>query len=273
LKIPKGLYKRKNSWYFICYVNGQRVRRMGGTTMKEAEMVMASFKAKAAKRPHLLTSEKITFVELAQEYIEKYAIPMKSKSSVRTDKGLLLHHLVPFFGDYRIGEITKATFYEYRAARLKENVIGRDRLVSERTLNREAALLRGILSMAVEWDYLDVNLMSKVKMFHEEPRGKILPMGTLRELIDRAPLPLKHIIIVALNTGARKSEILSLTWDRVNLDTRFITLIKTKSKKNRMVYINDALLDLLSRLSKKTPFVFPGTGKRTSWILSRHGLA
>jgi len=225
--------------------------------MHEAAKAMEAFKAKGKNRRDPLAAERISFEDLAEDFVKKYLVPMKSASYARTAKGLLLNHLVPYFGDYRIGEIGQASLYDYLAGRLQENVINRTRTVSESTLNRETALLRHILSMAVKWDYLDVNPLLRVEMFHEDPRRRVLPLPLLREMIDRCYTPgkfgeatmrLKHVLVVALNTGMRKEEILGLTWDRVNFDTRFITLVITKGKKPREVWMNDALLDLMQRL-------------------------
>lgn len=272
MKRTRGLYQRGGRWHFQCFIRGRRIRRVAGTTMREAERALAAFKSKAAKRKDPFAAERITFAELAREYLEKYSRPMKSASSARTDEGLLLHHLVPHFGDHRIGEVDKGALYEYRAERQKETVLGRSRPVSAATLNRETSLLRAMLSFAVEIEWLDANPLLRVKMLHEEPRRKILPLPLLQEMVDRchvlghhseATLRLKHIILVALNTGMRKNEILRLTWEQVNLGTRYITLTETKSKKPRSIWMNGALLDLMQRLhgpykSRRGP-VFPGT--------------
>ncbi len=248
MRKTRGTFQRGPRWYFQCFIRGRRIRRAAGSTMREAERALAEFRRKNALRRDPFSGERISFEELAREYLVKYSRPMKAPSSARMDEGQLVNHLVPYFGDFRLAEITKAAFYEYRAERLQERVLNRDRKVSERTLNSETTLLRHMMSMAVEWGYLETNPLLRVKQFRERPRRRILPLPLLREMIDRAPLPLKHAIIFALNTGARKSEILGLAWDYVNLETRTITLTETKNKKPRDVFINDALLDLLQRL-------------------------
>lgn len=248
MRKTRGVYQRGGSWYFQCFIRGRRVRRSAGSTMREAERALAEFRRKASMRRDPFAGERVTFAELAREYLDKYSKPMKAPSSFRTDAGQLANHLVPYFGDHRLAEITKAAFYDYRAERLQERALNRDRTVSERTLNSETTLLRHMMSMAVEWGYLEANPLLRVKQFRERPRRRILPLPLLREMIDKAPVPLKHAIVFALNTGARKSEILGLAWDYVNLEARTITLTETKNKKPRDVFINDALLDLLQRL-------------------------
>jgi len=70
------------------------------------------------------------------------------------------------------------------------------------------------------------------------------------------------LIIAALNTGMRKTELLNLKWNQVDLRGRLINVIKTKSGKNREVPINDDLLAVLQALGKKDgrDYVFLGPG-------------
>ena len=60
---------------------------------------------------------------------------------------------------------------------------------------------------------------------------------------------LRPIVITALNTGMRKSEILHLTWDRVDLKNRIILLDKTKNGDRREIPINQTLYDALSGIT------------------------
>jgi integrase len=48
---------------------------------------------------------------------------------------------------------------------------------------------------------------------------------------------LKPIIITALNTGMRKGEILSLTWDDIDFENNFITVKHTVSKSKKTIRI------------------------------------
>ena len=67
------------------------------------------------------------------------------------------------------------------------------------------------------------------------------------------------IIVVALNTGMRKAEILNLKWDQVDLKARRIKVEKTKSGKVRFIPVNNALHNVLNRLGSENgqcPYVF-----------------
>jgi integrase len=62
---------------------------------------------------------------------------------------------------------------------------------------------------------------------------------------------IKSILILALNTGMRRGEILSLQWGQVDLNRNFIHLVRTKSGKKRDVPINTAVRDELLALGTR----------------------
>jgi integrase len=75
------------------------------------------------------------------------------------------------------------------------------------------------------------------------------------------------IALMSISTGMRAGEIFSLTGDRINLDTRIIQIMDTKTDINRLAIIPDELAEELSKISlKRGRLVFPkkvGEGKKT----------
>jgi integrase len=59
------------------------------------------------------------------------------------------------------------------------------------------------------------------------------------------------VVVVALNTGMRKSEVLGLEWDRVNFSCGVLQFEKTKNGSRREVPMNQAVYDVLSALPKE----------------------
>jgi integrase len=105
-------------------------------------------------------------------------------------------------------------------------------------------------------------------MAKEEQTERILSELEIRRLIDNSQTPLRHIIMVAINTGMRKSEILNLEWDQVNLEGGFITVVAQKSKTRRIrrIPLNHSMSELLyklnlSRYGNEYVFENPKTGK------------
>jgi integrase len=75
----------------------------------------------------------------------------------------------------------------------------------------------------------------------ENERIEHLSKEQCQELIDVCSPHLKPIVLMALNTGARRGEILSLQWKQVDLKHKFIRLNKTKNGKPRTIPINETL--------------------------------
>jgi integrase len=61
----------------------------------------------------------------------------------------------------------------------------------------------------------------------------------------RSPF-LEAIVVVALNTGLRRGEILGLAWERVDFARGVLQLERTKSGRRREVPMNRAVYDVLS---------------------------
>jgi integrase len=90
----------------------------------------------------------------------------------------------------------------------------------------------------------------KYEMAKEEPKERILSEQEIRRLIENSEAPLRHIILVALNTGMRKAEILNLEWDQVNLDEGFIRIEaqRSKNRKVRVIPLNNSMKEVFYML-------------------------
>jgi len=80
----------------------------------------------------------------------------------------------------------------------------------------------------------------------------------VKALLDVCSGHLRPIVIAALNTGMRKSEILNLKWSEVDLIRRKIYIRNTKSGKPRDIDINQWLADTLLEFPRhpSSPYLF-----------------
>jgi integrase len=103
------------------------------------------------------------------------------------------------------------------------------------------------------------NPVKSVKFFREdEGRLKFLEKEEIKRLYDACPEYLKSIVALAVCTGMRKGEILSLKWPDVDFRRKIITILKTKGPKKREIPIGVGISRLLLKQKKypDNPYVF-----------------
>ena len=80
----------------------------------------------------------------------------------------------------------------------------------------------------------------------------------------------------AIATAMRRSEILSLRWDDINLEGQIATLAQTKNGSKREVPLTKLALEILNDLNPETDYVFPISDNafRLSWsrLIRRSGI-
>jgi len=200
----------------------------------------------------------VRFADFAALYLENYAKP--NKKSWICDRYALDAQLIPHFGKMDLREISSFHVEAYRAKRLKQGI-------RKSTTNREMALLKKIFNLSINWGYCELNPLLKITLFSEKDnlRERVLSPEEELPLMERLPAQIRPIVITALSTGMRKNEILNLKWENVDLESRLIRVVGTKSGKNRQIPMNERLFALFQSLKKQAPsaYVFPNpkTGK------------
>jgi integrase len=135
------------------------------------------------------------------------------------------------------------------------------------TVNQYLATLSHALNTAVlEWGWLETSPLRRVGRLRE-PRGRVrwLSEDERQRLVaacaashNRMLLP---VVVLALSTGARKQELLSLTWRDVDLHRERLLLHATKTGERRSVPVTGRALTELQQLAKvrriDTALVFP----------------
>ena len=98
--------------------------------------------------------------------------------------------------------------------------------VSPNTVNRELANLSHMLRMAVRWRYVDKNVVSSVdKMRVAERPHRFLNQEEIRLLMEASRESYVYpMIVTALHTGMRKSELLNLRWSDIDFNQGTVTV-------------------------------------------------
>jgi integrase len=241
-----GIFQKGNNWYIDYYVKGRRKRKKIGPSKKLALQVLKDVQIKIAKGEYLgiYEEKKIPFNEYAKEYLD-YSKANKAWSTYHRHDRFNIARLVSFFKDKYLFEITPQMIEKYKAERL----VG----VSPATVNRELANLKNMYTKAIEWGYVKSNPVKKVKFLKEPPgRLRYLKAEEVDALLKACADHLHPIVVAALNTGMRRSELFNLKWAEVDLNNRKITVVNAKNNESRVIPINQTLYKELIAVSNKS---------------------
>ncbi len=229
-----GGYLKNGNWFIDYRVNGRRKREKIGSNKALAEIVLKKRKVEIAEGKFLdiKKEQKIKFEDFADEYLEVHC-KANNKSWHKSDYHNL-RNLKKYFAGKYLHEITSEDIERYRADRIKE--------VSKSTVNRVLSCLGSLYSRAIEWGKATSNPMTKVKVFKvANKRIRYLEKEEIDKLLAHCCEHLKPIVIVALHTGMRKSEILRLKWHDIDIKCNIIHLLDTKNGEKREIPMNEVV--------------------------------
>ncbi|MCM8758454.1 MAG: site-specific integrase [Candidatus Omnitrophica bacterium] len=187
---------------------------------------------------------------MAATFLENYS--KVNKRSWKRDE-ISVKNLTSFFAGRHLYEINNLDIENYKKIRIKQGV-------SYATINRELACLRTILNKAVEWNLLSTN-PPKIKLYKENnQRTRYLTKEEENKILEVCPDVLKPIILIALNTGMRRSEIAKLRWQDIDFREKMITVYETKNNEKRHIPMNTIVFDTINRIKEKpfSQYLFPG---------------
>ncbi len=234
------IFKRGRYWWIDFTYHGRRYRFSLKTTMKSvAKAVMRDIQRKIVAEEFSLPwqTESIIFDDFVTEYL-KHSQMHKTPAGFALEK-VIIRHLLEHFSGKPLEAIRPEDIEHYKMKRLKK--------VKPATLNRELRVLRALLNKAVQWGHIDESPFKYVKLL-KEPPGRIRYLSTdeLRRLLAvLGDGHLRTIVLIALNTGMRKGEILSLRWKDIDFERRLIILKQTKTNQLRIVPMNDIVYHAL----------------------------
>jgi integrase len=215
------LWKRGNVWWSIYFVDGIRRQESTGTSNKRLarEIEKKRRDEMAARKFGILeiqAAEDLTFGGLAARFL--------SGAEVRPHHVDRLTHLLPYFADIPVLRLNRGMAAEYRISRHRE------KNVSDATINRDLSVLRHILYWAVDQGILAANPMTRLRLARERRvRRPVMSVREELQMLKVAPVHLRRIIVVALDTGMRRGEILQQLWEHVDLERRVLSVSRSKT--------------------------------------------
>jgi integrase len=237
------------------------------------------------------TRDALIVDELADLYLQEGPAekPNKKGSSWATDRSNIERHIRPLIGKKLIKTLTQSDMARFQAdvaaGKSKDDVKTkrRGRAIVEGgrgTAARSLAVLGAMLEFAVGRKLMPANPAKGVRLFKGEKKERFLSEAEVARLGDtlatmEAERALSATAASAVRllmlTGCRKSEIVSLRWEWLDLERGYLRLPDSKTGA-RLVPLAASAMELLSRLPRTSGYVLPAakggghyTGLQKDW--------
>jgi len=251
----ENMDKAKRSKKVKCWI---QYRLPGGKQRKEfvsysiEEARDADGKRRGQKRENrifdMVPEARMTFYELAEWYLNLEKVKALASYERTVD---CLANFNSDFGRVLVQDIKLSQIENYQRKRLNQGK-------APATVDREVGVVKTMIFRACDDDMLGDRtriLFQKIKIVlkrNANARDVVLSLDGFDTLLANSPSHLKGVIACAYYTGMRKGEILGLTWDKVDLENRFIRLeaADTKDDEPRLIPICDELYEILKRQPK-----------------------
>lgn len=223
---------------------------------KEAEKINADFaKGENPADKKRQQRQEMTFADLFNVFLERHAKPRKR--TWQEDEINFRRHLITL-GKKQLSKVTRGDIAAIHARIGKEYPIH---------ANRVLALISTIMGRGIEYGlYEGQNPCLGIRKYPEQSRDRFLngeELSRFFQALEAEPNgTARDYFLVALLTGARRSNVLSMRWSEVDLANATWRIGLTKNGTPQTVPLVGPVLEILRERWKHTSsfFIFPGKG-------------
>ncbi|MTI13193.1 tyrosine-type recombinase/integrase [Sansalvadorimonas verongulae] len=179
-----------------------------------------------------------TFIDILSQYIEHVNHKLGEASYIRRLKPSLELHCLDTLTPLHLDRI--------RDERLKK--------LSGTTVRKDLLFISRVYTFAINKLRIDVKNPVRLVSLPKEnkPRNRIASMNEQRLILDNVSDKMRPIFILAIETAMRRSEILSIKWEYVDIGRRKLELYDTKNGESREVPLNSRAIDTIRNLGVRT---------------------
>lgn len=256
------IYKRGDTyWIDISKPDGTRIRRSAGTKEKEkAQQLHDKLKHEAWAVKNLDKRPERLFEDLIMLALRD------AEDNANIDN-------ITIYARYWLGIFEGRLVSSVSGEEITDNLPTHSRITHKRlsnaTKNRYRAFVMRGFSLAYKSGWIDQIPYSQTL---REPKVRIrwIDKGDARALVDNLEHQwMKWLCSFALLTGARLREILSLTWQDIDLGRRraVIKAENAKSGRARQLPLSDDAVAILRQIPKSHEYVFSSDGRKHDYFI------
>lgn len=251
-----AVYKRKNGkWYCEGAVKSERYHLLctGAETKEQAKELEDAYRYDIRLKQKGLAAKKqttYTFEFMMNKYVDVCEANNVNTKKAKTYK----KYLIEYFGKSRnILTIKPSEIEGFKVYMLQQGK-------KKATINRYFSALKRAYNIMIKDDLINYNPTNKVEKFEEDnKRYRYLSKEEWEKLKTVMPKYLYDITVVALLSGLRKGNVISLRWEDINFELRFIEVLKQNNKGKKVIRqpISDELYAFLQLLEpQKEGYLF-----------------
>ena len=210
-------------------------------TKREAVAWRADMQHEVKQGTHTPASKSITVAAAGALWLSQAENDGLEASTVMQYRQHLNYHIAPFLGDVKLAELTPASVVDFRARLRKE---GRSPVMTKKVTTSLGAILatamaagRAARNVVREQAREHANRQRRLEKRHDkrlEVGVDIPTKDEIRAILAAAQGRLRPLIVTAIFTGLRASELRGLTWDDVDVERAVIHVRQRADRWNKI---------------------------------------
>jgi integrase len=262
-----GIYIRGIRFYFKKQIEGKVYYR--ALNLKRGQESLLSARLRQVEEEVIAQHYGLEYQRPDQihlsDYIDRYEEQKSYKKTISLDRQRL-DKVVKVWSDPLLSQVSKSHINKLDAFLSKK--------VKRSTVNRYFEVIRNLFNLAIEDGYLRENPVRYYKPYVEEGERRALSREELSRILEAAaqiqesPRSLLQeiihdLIVLALNTGMRLSEILNLKKSYIREDVIFYPITETKHRRRgggnnkvKVICLNSVASAIIQRQRGQGEFVF-----------------
>lgn len=246
-----SVYKDRISgyWQYEFMYKGVRYHRRFKDANKD-EVIGYESIAKAELRKSGYDIAKDNNVYMLSEIIKDYKQYVDNTYSRPLEAKKIIDDFYKLTGNKPAEQITLSDLERYRTKRKKTGV-------ANSTINREMDNIKRVFSLAKSNHKIRINPcddLSDLRIIN--PTKRFLEKWEEEKLLSEANSIMRAIIIIAIHTGMRSSEIKNLKWTDIFLREKYLIALNTKNGKSRKLIITPQMEEELKKMPVLSEYVF-----------------
>lgn len=247
--MPENLYRRGKTWYARFWLNGEEIRRSLRTTSRAAAVKKRDELEREIQHVRTHGESRRTWKEAVIGWAAD--APAQIKPNVVKRYLVSLRQVDSVLGEKFVDEIGRT---------LIAKIAGR-RDITNATRRRDLTAVSSVLRWCVAQNWIESNPARDYdrSVIRERRDPIVLPAAAdIEAVIAAAPGNLGRLARLALLTGMRQNEIVTLEWSQIDLRRAAINLTKTKTDRPRSVPLTLEATGTITGTARHiaSPFVF-----------------